>query len=111
MLGGDPKREDFAATFAQQHPDLPIWISSGSNQEYTEGVFSDAGISFDRLHIDRTAKDTVTNFTTLVDELQSRDISSVYLITSDYHMQRAQVIGEIAQAHSSSIERKLRVNY
>ena len=95
MLGGDPKREDFAATFAQQHPDLPIWVSSGSNQEYTEGVFSDAGISFDRLHIDRTAKDTVTNFTTLVDELRSRDISSVYLITSDYHMQRAQVIGEI----------------
>jgi len=29
--------------------------------------------------------DTVTNFTTLVDE-QARGINSVYLITSDYHM-------------------------
>lgn len=95
VLGGDPKREDFAAIFARQHPNLPIWISSGSNQEYTEAVFADAGINFQRLHIDRTAKDTVTNFTTLVDELRQRDISSVYLITSDYHMRRAKVIGEI----------------
>ncbi|MDX2230687.1 MAG: YdcF family protein [Leptolyngbyaceae cyanobacterium bins.349] len=95
VLGGDPAREDFAAEFARQHPSLPIWISSGSNQEYTEGVFSDAGIDFHRLHIDRTAQDTVSNFTTLVDELQQRGISSVYLITSDYHMRRAQVIGEI----------------
>jgi uncharacterized SAM-binding protein YcdF (DUF218 family) len=95
VLGGDPGREDFAAAFARQHPDLPIWISSGSNQEYTEGVFADAGIDFQRLHIDRTAQDTVSNFTTLVDELQKRGVSSVYLITSDYHMRRAQVIGEI----------------
>ncbi len=95
VLGGDPQRENFAATFAREHPDLPIWISSGSNQEYTEGVFSDAGIDFERLHIDRTAEDTVTNFTTLVDELRSRGVSNVYLITSDYHMRRAHVIGEI----------------
>lgn len=95
VLGGDPEREDFAASFARQYPNLPIWISSGSNQEYTEAVFADAGISFQRLHIDRTAKDTVTNFTTLVDEMQKRRISSVYLITSDYHMRRARVIGEI----------------
>ena len=95
MLGGDPQREDFAAVFARQHPNLPIWISSGSNQEYTEGVFSDAGIDFRRLHIDRTAKDTVTNFTTLADQLRQRGVSSVYLVTSDYHMRRAQVIGEI----------------
>lgn len=95
VLGGDPKREDFAAEFARHHPHLPIWISSGSNQEYTEAVFADAGIDFQRLHIDRTAKDTVTNFTTLADELRSRQISSVYLITSDYHMRRARVIGEI----------------
>lgn len=95
VLGGDPQREDFAAKFAHEHPDLPIWISSGSNQEYTEGVFSDAGVDFKRLNIDRTAEDTVTNFTTLADELRSRGISGVYLITSDYHMRRARIIGEI----------------
>jgi uncharacterized SAM-binding protein YcdF (DUF218 family) len=95
VLGGAPEREDFAANFARQHPSLPIWISSGSNLEYTEDVFSKAGIDFNRLHIDRAAVDTVTNFTTLVDELQSRGINSVYLITSDYHMRRARTIGEI----------------
>ncbi|EKQ70774.1 hypothetical protein OsccyDRAFT_1079 [Leptolyngbyaceae cyanobacterium JSC-12] len=95
VLGGDLDREHFAAAFAREHPDLPIWISGGSNEAYAEGVFSDAGIEFSRLHIDRTAQDTVTNFTTLVDKLQARGISSVYLITSDYHMQRARVIGEI----------------
>lgn len=95
VLGGAPEREDFAAEFARQHSDLPIWISSGSNLEYTEDVFSQAGIDFNRLHVDRAAVDTVTNFTTLVDELKTQKISSVYLITSDYHMRRAQTIGEI----------------
>ncbi len=95
VLGGAPEREDFAADFARQHPNLPIWISSGSNIEYTEDVFSRAGISFNRLHLDRTAVDTVTNFTTLVDELKTKGITSVYLITSDTHMGRASLVGEI----------------
>lgn len=95
VLGGAPEREDFAADFARQHPNLPIWISSGSNQEYTEGVFSDAGIEPSRIHIDRAAEDTVTNFTTLADQFRARGIDSVYVITSDYHMRRARIIGEI----------------
>lgn len=95
VLGGAPERENFAANFAHQHPNLPIWISSGSNIEYTEDVFSKAGINFDRLHLDRTAVDTVTNFTTLVDELKSQGITSVYLVTSDTHMGRAALVGEI----------------
>jgi len=95
VLGGAREREDFAAIFARQHPDLPIWVSSGSNPEYTRSVFADAGIDPKRLYIDRTAVDTVTNFTTLVDEFQSKGITSVYLITSDYHMRRSRIIGTI----------------
>ncbi|QZZ23045.1 YdcF family protein [Leptothermofonsia sichuanensis E412] len=95
VLGGDTKREDFAAEFARQHPHLPIWISSGSNPEYSMAVFADAGIELNRLHIDHAAVDTVTNFTTLVDRFSARGIKSVYLITSDYHMRRSQIIGEI----------------
>ena len=95
VLGGATEREDFAAEFARQHPELPIWVSGGSNPEYTRSVFADAGIDPNRIHIDRAAVDTVTNFTTLVDQLRARGIDSVYLITSDYHMRRAQVIGEI----------------
>lgn len=95
VLGGAPKREDFAAEFARQHPEIPIWVSGGSPREYTESVFADAGIRLERLHVDRHAVDTVSNFTTLVDTFRARGISSVYLITSDYHMRRARVIGEL----------------
>jgi uncharacterized SAM-binding protein YcdF (DUF218 family) len=95
VLGGALEREVFAAEFAKEHPDLPIWVSSGSNPEYSEWVFEEAGIAADRVHLDYQAVDTVTNFTTLVGEFKARGISSVYLITSDYHMRRASVIGEI----------------
>lgn len=95
VLGGDKQRELFAAKFAQNYPSLPIWVSSGTNREFAEWVFSEAGIKSDRLHLDYRAVDTVTNFTTLVDELQAKGIESVYLITSDDHMRRAQIIGEI----------------
>ncbi|MCA1992729.1 MAG: YdcF family protein [Coleofasciculus sp. S288] len=95
VLGGEEERELFAAKFAQQHPEIPIWVSSGSPEWYTKKVFAKAGIDSNRLHIDRQAVDTVTNFTTLVEELQARNINSVYLITSDDHMRRARVIGEI----------------
>lgn len=98
VLGGSTKRlerEKFTATFARQHPNLPIWISGGSPPQYTQKVFTKAGIDPKRLHLDYEAVDTVTNFTTLVDDLQDSGIKSVYLITSDYHMRRASVIGDI----------------
>jgi uncharacterized SAM-binding protein YcdF (DUF218 family) len=98
VLGGSTsylEREKFTAEFVRQHPNLPIWISGGSPSKYTQKVFAKAGIDPKRLHLDYEAVDTVTNFTTLVDDLQSRGIRSVYLITSDFHMRRACVIGEI----------------
>ena len=95
VLGGHEERERYAAQLAQQHPDLPIWISSGSPQAYAQEIFRNAGIKSDRLHFDYRAKDTVTNFTTLVDELKAQGIDSVYLITSENHMRRAKIIGDI----------------
>jgi len=95
VLGGATEREVFAASFAREHPHLPIWVSSGSNPEFAEWVFAEAGIDRDRVHLDYRAVDTVTNFTTIVDELRDRGIESVYLITSDDHMRRARIIGEI----------------
>jgi uncharacterized SAM-binding protein YcdF (DUF218 family) len=94
-LGGHEDRERFAAKLARQYPDLPIWVSSGSPKPYVQKIFRKAGISLDRLHLDYQAKDTVTNFTTLADEFKSRGIDSVYLVTSDRHMGRARLVGEI----------------
>ncbi len=95
VLGGSPDREKFAADLALKYPDLPLWVSSGSPEEYSHWVFDQAGVDRQRLHLDYRAVDTLTNFTTLVDDLKNRGITSVYLVTSDYHMRRAQWIAEI----------------
>lgn len=95
VLGGDAKREEFAAQFATEHPDIDVWISSGANPEYSTWVFQKSQVSLDRLHLDYRAVDTVTNFTTVVDDFEKLGIKSVYLITSDYHMRRANTIAAI----------------
>ncbi len=95
VLGGDAQREEFAAQFATAHPDLDVWISSGANPEYATWVFQKSQVPLERLHLDYRAVDTVTNFTTLVDDFERLGIKSVYLITSDYHMRRANTIAAI----------------
>lgn len=95
VLGGHEDRERFAARIATKNPQLPIWVSSGSPSNYVKRIFAKAGINGSRLHLDYRAKDTVTNFTTLVDELKAQGIDSVYLITSENHMRRARIVGEI----------------
>jgi uncharacterized SAM-binding protein YcdF (DUF218 family) len=98
VLGGSTRhleREKFTAKFASQHPNIPIWISGGSPPKLTQQVFAKAGVDLRRLHLNYEAVDTVTNFTTLVNDLQARGIKRVYLITSNFHMRRACVIGEI----------------
>jgi uncharacterized SAM-binding protein YcdF (DUF218 family) len=98
VLGGSTKnleREKFTAEFARENPKLPIWITGGSPPRSTQQVFAKAGVDPKRLHLDYEAVDTVTNFTTLVDDLQARGIKSVYLITSDFHMRRACIIADI----------------
>ena len=95
VLGGDTHREEFAAQFAIENPTVDVWISSGANPEYSTWVFQESQVPLDRLHLDYRAVDTVTNFTTLVDDFEQMGIDSVYLITSDYHMRRATTIAAI----------------
>lgn len=95
MLGGGHNREAFTAQFAQAHPDIPIWVSSGMPMAKARTLFQSALIPEQRLHFDYRATDTVTNFTTLVDDLASAGLHHLYLITSDYHMARAQAIATL----------------
>lgn len=91
-LGGSAQREITAAELAHQHPELEVWVSTGENLENSIEIFKSAGIDFSRLHLDWQAVDTVTNFTTTVDQLQQKHIQHIYLITSDFHMRRARAI-------------------
>ncbi|MGF1523034.1 MAG: YdcF family protein [Leptolyngbyaceae cyanobacterium] len=95
VLGGDAQREHFAAELARQNPALEVWVSSGTNPEYAEWLFQEANVEAVRVHLDYRAVDTVTNFTTIVRDLKAQGIQSVYLVTSDYHMRRAAIIGQI----------------
>lgn len=93
MLGGGLDREAFTAEFARSHPHLSIWVSSGVSE--TPQIFQKAGIAQSRLHLDCRATDTVTNFTTLVDDLARQHIHHVYLLTSSYHLPRSTAIATI----------------
>jgi uncharacterized SAM-binding protein YcdF (DUF218 family) len=96
VLGGAIEREKYAARYAQEHPEIKVWVSSGTNPEYAKWLFFDEfQLDRDRIILDYQAVDTVTNFTTLVDELKDQGITCVYVVTSDYHMQRAMIIGQI----------------
>jgi uncharacterized SAM-binding protein YcdF (DUF218 family) len=94
-LGGGPAREKFTAEFAQEHPNLDIWVSSGIPPKQALAIFEKAGISTARVHLDYHAVDTVTNFTTLVDDFQKLHIQHIYLITSDFHLPRAKTIATL----------------
>lgn len=95
VLGGLETRESYAAQLAKRHSELEVWVSSGSPEGYVKEIFARAGVERERLHLNYEAQDTVTNFTTLLDDLQRQGITSVYLITSENHMRRARIVGEI----------------
>jgi uncharacterized SAM-binding protein YcdF (DUF218 family) len=95
VLGGEQAREQFTAQFAQRHPRLPIWISSGIRPAKTREIFQVAKIPTTQLHIDCRAVDTVTNFTALVAEFKQRNVQHLYLITADFHMPRAKAIATL----------------
>jgi uncharacterized SAM-binding protein YcdF (DUF218 family) len=94
-LGGDPRREIFTAEFAKSHPYLPIWVSTGSKTIEAREIFQNAGVNNRRVYIDRRATDTVTNFTTLVNDFEQQNIQHIYLITDDFHLPRAKAIAFI----------------
>jgi uncharacterized SAM-binding protein YcdF (DUF218 family) len=95
VLGGETQREKFAASFAARHPNLPVWVSGGAPKEYARRVFASKQVDLQRVHLDYQAIDTLSNFTSMVEELKKSGIKSVYLITSDDHMTRSRVIGEV----------------
>ena len=91
-LGGDLSREKFTAQFAQNQPHLKIWISSGYPIEDVQPIFVAANIPDHRVIYDRRAIDTVTHFSTLMEDFKANNIHHIYLITSDFHIPRSTAI-------------------
>jgi len=95
VLGGDADRERVAARLSR-HDGLPVVVSGGTNPEYARWLFEQReGVPPSRLRLDYRATDTVTNFTSLVDDLRRARIRHALLVTSSDHMQRAMLVGRI----------------
>ncbi|MDF5714039.1 MAG: YdcF family protein [Rhizonema sp. NSF051] len=94
-LGGGQDREEFTAQFASAYSSLDIWVSSGTPDNKAREIFRAAGIPDRLVHLDYRAVDTVTNFTSLVEDFKSQNIQHLYLITSDFHMPRAKAIATL----------------
>ncbi|MEM9807675.1 MAG: YdcF family protein [Cyanobacteria bacterium P01_D01_bin.56] len=92
VLGGNHRREIAAAQLAAQESKLTIWVSSGISELQAHEIFRTKAVPLSRVILDYTATDTVTNFTTLVNQLEKNNIQHIYLITSDFHMPRAKSI-------------------
>ena len=96
VLGGDFQRTRQAARLAQRYPQLPVVISDLPRfQRIHQQILDSAHIDPQRIIYDTCATDTLTNFTCLVDRPQQPPIHHIYLVTSDYHMARAQAIAAI----------------
>ncbi len=93
VLGGSVDREYAASQLAHVHPNLDVWVSTGSRE--AKQVFQAENISLSRVHLDDRATDTVTNFTSVVTDFKRRGIQHVYLVTSDFHLPRAQAIAAL----------------
>ena len=94
VLGGDLRREKAGIKVAKKL-NLPLIISSGSNPEYAEWLMKKEGIKQNQFKLDYRAKDTLTNFTSIIDELSLKGINHMYLITSEDHLPRALIVGNI----------------
>ena len=95
VLGGDVAREKRGAELAQQDG-LPVVVTGGSNPEYARWLFQQReGLPAQQVLLDYRAQDTLTNFTSLVDELQRARIRHALLVTSSDHMPRALMVGWI----------------
>ena len=92
VLGGGTTREPAAAQLAAQNQELDVWVSSGLMPLQANEIFLTQNVSLTRVNLDYRATDTVTNFTTLVNQLQANNIRHIYLVTSDFHMQRSKAI-------------------
>ncbi|SBO44834.1 conserved protein of unknown function [Cyanobium sp. NIES-981] len=95
VLGGDVERERRAAELAAERG-LPVVVSGGSNPEYAHWLFEQRqGLAPDQVRLDYRASDTLSNFTSLVDDLRRARIRHALLVTSQDHMDRALLVGRI----------------
>lgn len=99
ILGGSRDREIAAARLTASLPVLrsvrALVLSSGAATAEDLTVASAPGVNIHNVVIDRSAVDTVTNFTSTAAALVSNGIDHVAVSTSREHARRAKLVGTI----------------
>ena len=92
-LGGGMDRANKCVQLADIYPDAKILVSSegGNPLEY----YTQKGIDPNRIYLDYTAWDTVTNFTHTFKRVKDEfEVDIVFVVTHDFHMKRSMRIAE-----------------
>jgi uncharacterized SAM-binding protein YcdF (DUF218 family) len=97
-LGGNWRRIERTALEAQKHPDALVLISTEGGKPQLLDYLSAKNISRERILIDDVAYDTVGNFTDTYQLVQKHKAKKVYVVTDDWHMNRAMSIASVAYA-------------
>ena len=94
ILGGDRSRELAVARAAVCLPTVTLVVlsSGAASEEELQSAIGDRHVN---VMVDRTAVDTVTNFTTLAEGLAAAGVDAVVVGTSASHARRAVAVGRI----------------
>jgi len=95
VLGGSIQREIHAAELAKQHPEIPILISTGSEDPCIWLIFQRDNAPIDRIWLEDCAQSTFGNFYFGTPILQQWDVRKVGLITSGSHLPRAMWLAQV----------------
>ncbi len=94
VLGGDIEREKAGIRLARAL-EIPLLFSGGSNPEHAIWLAQKSNLAPNQLILDYRAHDTVSNFTSIIDELNEEGINHALLITSEDHLPRAIAVGTL----------------
>jgi len=100
ILGGNADRERLAVrkvcktewTRAGKHP---VWISGPALTDDCVEVCKNQGCDVDYLRVDYKALDTLSNFTTLVEDIKVHRFEKITLVSSAFHIRRGEAIASV----------------
>ena len=95
VLGGSISRETYVAKLAKDNPQIPILISSGSQDPCIKLIFEREIAPQDRVWLEKCANSTFSNFYFSIPILKQWGASKVKMITSPTHLPRAKWLAQI----------------
>lgn len=95
VLGGSIQREIYVAELAKQHPEIPILISTGSEDPCIWLIFQRAKAPMEKVWLEDCARSTFDNFYFSTPILREWNAHKIRLITSGSHLPRAMWLAQI----------------